>query len=221
MAKRRLGQILVDLGYINEDQLWDVLEEQKASPGEVIGRVAIRMGLVTDGQVSEALAEQWGMQVVSLKDTTITPKVLELVPETMASIYKIMPVSLKNNVLTVAMADPQNIAALDDLRNFLGYDVRGAVSNPADIQAAIERYYADKPFAMKVIGKYAKETDHEALDRTYEFYKRAGFRRELVTSEPGLQGILDFLSESMPEAKTAKPAQFFDDRIVRQVNATK
>lgn len=144
MAKRRLGQILVDLGYINEDQLWDILEEQKSSPGEVIGRVAIRLGLATDAQVSEALAEQWGMQVVSLKDTTITPKVLELVPETMASIYKIMPVSLKNNVLTVAMADPQNIAALDDLRNFLGYDVRGAVSNPADIQEAIERYYADK-----------------------------------------------------------------------------
>ena len=57
MAKRRLGQILVDLGYINEDQLWDVLEEQKKSPGEVIGQVAVRMGLVTEAQLSEALAE--------------------------------------------------------------------------------------------------------------------------------------------------------------------
>ena len=160
MAKRRLGQILVDLGYINEDQLWDILEEQKSSPGEVIGRVAIRMGLATDAQVSEALAEQWGMQVVSLKDTTITPKVLDLVPETMASIYKIMPVSLKNNVLTVAMADPQNIAALDDLRNFLGYDVRGAVSNPADIQAAIERYYADKQESIEdVINSLEEDED--------------------------------------------------------------
>ncbi len=164
MAKRRLGQILVDLGYINEDQLWDILEEQKKSPGEVIGRVAIRMGLVTDPQVSEALAEQWGMQVVSLKDTTITPKVLELVPETMASIYKIMPVSLKNNVLTVAMADPQNIGALDDLRNFLGYDVRGAVSNPADIQAAIERYYADKQESIEDVIS-GLEDDEEWEDR--------------------------------------------------------
>ncbi|MBI3865194.1 MAG: Flp pilus assembly complex ATPase component TadA [Planctomycetia bacterium] len=165
MAKRRLGQILVDLGYINEDQLWDVLEEQKKSPGEVIGRVAVRMGLVTDVQVSEALAEQWGMQVVSLKDTTITPKVLELVPETMASIYKIMPVSLKNNVLTVAMADPQNIAALDDLRNFLGYDVRGAVSNPADIQEAIERYYADKQESIEDVIS-GLEDDEDWVDRT-------------------------------------------------------
>jgi NitT/TauT family transport system substrate-binding protein len=89
------------------------------------------------------------------------------------------------------------------------------------VRAGIERFYADKPFAMKVVGKYTKETDQEVLDRTYEFFKRAGFRRELVTSEPGLQGILDFLSESMPEAKTAKPSQFFDDRIVRQVNAGK
>jgi len=89
------------------------------------------------------------------------------------------------------------------------------------VRAGIERYYSDKPFAMKVIGKYTKETDQEVLDRSYEFYKKAGFRRELVTSEPGLQGILDFLSESIPEAKSAKPAQFFDDRFVRQVNAGK
>jgi type IV pilus assembly protein PilB len=144
MAQRRLGQILVDLGYLNEDQLWDVLEEQKQSPGEVIGQVAVRMGLVTQEQVTEALAEQWVMSVVNLDETSIPPKVLELVPETMASIYKIMPISLKDDVLTVAMADPQNVAALDDLRNFLGYDVRGAVSTLQAVEAAIARHYASR-----------------------------------------------------------------------------
>jgi type IV pilus assembly protein PilB len=144
MPSRRLGQILVDLGYLTEDQLWDVLEQQKQSPGEIIGRVAVRMGLVTEAQVSEALAEQWGMQVINLPETTIPPKVLELVPETMATIYKIMPISLKDNQLTVAMADPQNVGALDDLRNFLGLDVRGAVSNEQHVQEAIARYYADR-----------------------------------------------------------------------------
>jgi type IV pilus assembly protein PilB len=100
------------------------------------------MGLVTQEQVTEALAEQWGMSVVNLDETSIPPKVLELVPETMASIYKIMPISLKDDVLTVAMADPQNVAALDDLRNFLGYDVRGAVSTLQAVEAAIARHYA-------------------------------------------------------------------------------
>lgn len=142
MAQRKLGQILVDLGYLDEDQLWDVLEEQKQSPGEVIGQVAKRMGFVTEEQITEALAEQFGMPVINLAETTIPPKVLELVPETMASVYKIMPVSLMDDVLTVAMADPQNLAALDDLRNFLGYDVRGAVSSLPEVEGAIERHYA-------------------------------------------------------------------------------
>ncbi len=165
MARRRLGQILVDLGYLSEDQLWDILEEQKQSPGEVIGRVAVRMGLVSDVQVGEALAEQWGMQVVNLPETNIPPKVLELVPETMASIYKIMPVSLKNDVLTVAMADPQNVAALDDLRNFLGFDVRGAVSNEAHVQQAIERYYADKQESIEdVISGLESDEDLQEID---------------------------------------------------------
>jgi ABC-type nitrate/sulfonate/bicarbonate transport system substrate-binding protein len=87
------------------------------------------------------------------------------------------------------------------------------------VRSGIDRYYSDKPFAMKVIGKYTKENDREVLDRTYEFYRKAGFRREMITSEPGLQGMLDFLSETIPEAKTAKPRQFFDDRFVRQVDS--
>lgn len=89
------------------------------------------------------------------------------------------------------------------------------------VRQGIDRYYADKPFAMKVIGKYTKENDQEVLERTYEFYKKAGFRREMVTSEPGLQGMLDFLAETIPEAKNAKPSQFFDDRFVRQLNSAK
>ena len=168
MARRRLGQILVDLGFLTEDQLWDVLEQQKQSPGEVIGRVAIRMGLVSEAQVTEALAEQSGMQVVNLTELTIPPKVLEMVPETMASIYKIMPISLKNDVLTVAMADPQNVSALDDLRNFLGVDVRGAVSNEVHIQQAIARYYADRAESIEdVIGGLDAE-DEDAEEKGYK-----------------------------------------------------
>ena len=151
MAQRRLGQILVDLGYLTEDQLWDVLESQKQSQGEIIGQVAIRMGFVNEGQVTEALAEQWGMPVVNLAETTIPAKALELVPQTMADVYKIVPISLKDNVLTVAMADPQNLGALDDLRSMLGVEVRGAVSNAKDIDAAIARQYAGREESIEDI----------------------------------------------------------------------
>jgi ABC-type nitrate/sulfonate/bicarbonate transport system substrate-binding protein len=87
------------------------------------------------------------------------------------------------------------------------------------LRTGIDRYYSDKGFAIKVISKYNKETDPDALEKSYEFYRRAGFRRDLMISEPGVQGILDFLSETIPEARKAKPSQFFDDRLVRQVDS--
>lgn len=162
MAMRKLGQILVDLGHLTEDQLWDVLEEQKQSPGEVIGQVAVRMGLISDAQVTEALAEQWGMAIVNLQETTIPPKALELVPQTMAELYKVMPIALRDGVLTVAMSDPQNVGALDDLRNFLNLEVRGAVSNSRDIEAAIAKYYADKQDSIEdVIGELEEALGEE------------------------------------------------------------
>ena len=89
------------------------------------------------------------------------------------------------------------------------------------VRVGIDRYNSDKPFTIKVIAKYTKETDADFLDRTYEFYRKAGFRRELMISGPGMRGILDFLSETLPEAKKATPAQFFDDRFVRQVNSAR
>jgi type IV pilus assembly protein PilB len=169
MAQRRLGQILVDLGYLTEDQLWDVLEEQKQGGGEIIGQVAVRMGFVTQEQVTEALAEQWGLPVVNLNETTINPKVLEDVPQTMAELYKIMPLSKKDNVLTVAMADPQNLAALDDLRNMLGCDVRGAVSNAKDVEAAIARYYADREESIEdIIGQLESDNEEGPKGRGYD-----------------------------------------------------
>jgi len=169
MAQRKLGQILVDLGYINDDQLWDILEEQKQSPGQPIGQVAVRMGLVNQRQVTEALANQWGMPVINLEETNIPPQVLEIVPQPMAEMYRIMPVSIKNNVLTVAMADPQNVGVLDDLRNFLGHEIRGAVSSQADVEAAITRYYADREESIEdVIEQLSTDEDSEKRIRGYD-----------------------------------------------------
>ena len=182
MATRRIGQILVDLGYLTEDQLWDVLEEQKQSPGEVLGQVAVRLELVTFEQVTEALAEQWGMPVVNLRETVIPPKVLDLVPQTMAEIYKIVPISLKNDLLTVAMGDPHNVAALDDLRNFLGFDVRGAVSNMQDVEESIARHYADKEDSIEdVLSELSEGEDaFDILAGKHDI----GSEEELVNSTP-------------------------------------
>jgi len=142
MALRRIGQILVDLGFIGDEQLEMLLDEQQQRPGELFGQIAMSMGLITDDQLAQALAEQMGMRVVNLADITVSPEVLAHVTEPMAQLYRIIPISFKDNSLTIAMCDPQKLSILDELRSFLGYDIRAVVATERDVLRALERYYA-------------------------------------------------------------------------------
>ncbi|MGE5756761.1 MAG: GspE/PulE family protein [Planctomycetaceae bacterium] len=141
---RRLGTILVDMGYLDEERLWDVLEEQKRSGHEPIGKVAVRLGLVKEEQVLKALGEQLGMKVIKLSEMTIPAELTELVNETMATAFKIVPVSQnkRDKRVTVALAEPQNPATLDSIRSFLQVEVKGVIAAEGEVMAAIERLYA-------------------------------------------------------------------------------
>ena len=142
MALRRIGQIFVDLGFMGDEQLEMLVEEQQQRPGELIGQIAIGMGLITDDQLAQALAEQMGMQVISLADVAVPPEVLAYVTEPMAQLYRIVPVSFKDDTLTVAMCDPQKLSVIDELRSFLGYNIRAVVATEKDVATALVRYYS-------------------------------------------------------------------------------
>ncbi len=132
---------MVDLGFISERQLGMLIEEQRGRRGELLGQVAISMGLVNEEQLAQALAEQMGMQVINLNEVVIPPEVLAHITEPMAQLYRIIPVSFRDNTLTVAMADPQKLSVIDELRSFLGYDIRAVVAPEKDVLRALERYY--------------------------------------------------------------------------------
>ena len=154
MAKR-IGTILTDLGFLDEEGLMEALEEQKGSGEELFGKVAVRLGKVTEDQVLRALGEQFGMKVVRLADLTIPPEATELVNETMAQAFKVVPIAVarKDKSITVAMADPQNPSTLDSLKSFLGVEVRGAVASEKDVLATIERIYAGKQESIQDVVK--------------------------------------------------------------------
>lgn len=143
MAMRRIGQILVDMGYLSDEQLELLVDEQKQQPGQLFGRVAMDMGLVTDEQVAQALGEQMGVKVVTVADLTIDKEVLGMVTEPMAQMYRIVPTEFDGNTLTVAMCDPQNLAVQDELRTFLGVNIRVVVTTESSMNAALERYYGE------------------------------------------------------------------------------
>ncbi len=187
---RRLGTIMVDMGYLDEETLWKVIEEQKRSGSDLLGKVAVRMGLVKEDQVLKALGEQLGMKVVKLADITIPAELTELVNESMATAYKIVPVSQnkKDKSLTVAMAEPQNPSTLDSLKMFLSTEVKGAIATEADVMAAIERLYAGHHESIQDVVKQIEEDKGLSADgRAQRQHDRPGGDRRDGRGRAGAQ----------------------------------
>jgi len=138
--RKPLGRILLDAGVINSEQLDEALNLQRKEGG-VLGQILVTLGHCRGEQIAHALAVQAGMQVVDLGKMDIPPEVIARIPANVAKIYRVVPIEFEAGILTVAMADPTNIAALDDLMFLLSIKVRGATSSGAAVDAAIEKYY--------------------------------------------------------------------------------
>ncbi len=141
MAIKRIGQVMIDHGFITPEQLDILLEKQKEHRHELIGQLAISMGLISDEQLVEVLADHLNVPAYNLAETDIQAEVIAIITPTMADVYKIIPVSLEGNVLTIVMAQPQQLQVIDELRTLLGYDIRPAVASEADINKAYAKYY--------------------------------------------------------------------------------
>ena len=142
MALKRIGQILVDLGLIDETQLETMLEEQQARGGDLLGRIGLSLGFYTDEQLGEALAEQWNTTFITLYDQEIPTDTLRLLSEPMAQLYRVIAIKMSGNRLTVATAAPQKIQIADELRTLLGYEIDIVVATDPEIDKALEKYYS-------------------------------------------------------------------------------
>ncbi len=157
MALKRLGQILTDLGLIDEEQLQEMLTEQEARGGELLGRVGVSLGFFSDEQLGEALAEQWNTVFVTLYDKQITHSLVDIISKTMAEMYRVVPLTLEDNQLTIATADPQKIQIADELRVFLGYEIHVVVATDAEIDKAIETFYSGEVDTVESIVEELEE----------------------------------------------------------------
>ncbi len=141
MAIRKIGQIFVDLGFITDEQLEMLLEEQNQNPGQLIGRIAEDMGLVSDEQLIQALAEQFSMQTVDIEGFTPPADARDKVTDAMAQLYRVLPLQFNDDVLTLATCDPQNLSMQDELRRFVGHEIRLLVATETQIQRGIDKFY--------------------------------------------------------------------------------
>jgi type IV pilus assembly protein PilB len=159
-VSRRLGDLLVAEGLINREQLQRALLAQKGTT-EKLGSLLVRLNLVSEDQLVGFLARQYGIPSVTLSQLDIDPDVLKLVPAQMARKYEIVPVERKANVLTLAMADPTNVFALDDVAFMTNFQVLPVVAAQGAIRKAIERNY---DVQLSAIGEVIHELEGEVGD---------------------------------------------------------
>ncbi|MFA4828327.1 MAG: type II secretion system protein GspE, partial [Thermodesulfovibrionales bacterium] len=132
----KLGQILIAAGVITEEHLKEALALQKKSSGR-LGTNLVKLGHVTEDKLVTFLSKQYGVSAINLADYKIDASVLKLVPADMAKKYMMMPVARVGATLTVAMADPSNVFAVDDIKFMTGYNVEIVIATESALINAI------------------------------------------------------------------------------------
>jgi type IV pilus assembly protein PilB len=139
-AHKRLGELLIEAKAISEQDLAAAIAEQRKS-GDLLGATLIRMGVLTEPALMKVLQAQLGTPLIDLNEEPAEEQAINLIKEQMARKYMALPIHIENRSLIVAMADPLNVAALEDLRFHSGMFIKPVLALPSQIAEAIERYY--------------------------------------------------------------------------------
>ncbi|MFS8500797.1 MAG: type II secretion system ATPase GspE [Caldicoprobacter sp.] len=153
--RKRLGELLVEKGMITREQLKEALALQK-STGKKLGEILISQNLISEAQMAEVLQEQLGISFVDLNKVTLEPKMAEYIPFMLAKRHTLIPIKEENGKLYIAMEDPLNFAAVDDVKRVSKMDVVPLISFGEAIKNAINRLYGME-YAEKAVQDYTKE----------------------------------------------------------------
>ncbi|MDP4143033.1 MAG: ATPase, T2SS/T4P/T4SS family [Bacillota bacterium] len=163
--KKRLGDLLVEAGKITSEQLKDQLVKQKTS-GKRLGELLIEEGIITEDDIVNVLEMQLGIPRAYLDFITIEEAAVKTIPEGLAKKYGLIPIALEDDKLSVAMSDPMNIFALDDVRIASGYEIETLIATSSEIQRALDKVYTGQS-VEKAAEELNKENERkqEADDR--------------------------------------------------------
>ncbi|AGK98211.1 GspE/PulE family protein [Clostridium pasteurianum] len=153
--KKRIGDLLVDSGKITEEQLQTVLKKQKAT-GKRIGELLIEEKFLSQDDVIDILEIQNGIPRVYMEMTNVDKEAIQAVPESLANKYVLIPIKIKDNTIHVAMVDPLNMFALDDVKIASGYEVEPLLATKDEIVKAIDKYYSSQ-YIQKAAEDLTKE----------------------------------------------------------------
>jgi type IV pilus assembly protein PilB len=156
----RIGELLLKEKRITPEQLQEVLAYQKANGGK-LGLILVKLGFVKDEDITALLSKQYGVPSINLLQFDIDPAVIKLIPGETAHKYQIIPLSRNGATLTIAMTDPTNVFAMDDIKFMTGYNVEPVVASEGAVNDALERYY---PTQVKKVEAPGSTSGGSALD---------------------------------------------------------
>ncbi len=136
----RLGELLVNAGKITDDQLENALSAQQTDGGRV-GTHLVKMGFIDDDDLVEFLSQRYGVPAINLGEIEVDESIIGIIPAEVARKYTILPVSKAGAKLTIAMVDPTNVFAMDDVKFMTGYNVEPVVASDSSLRGAIDQYY--------------------------------------------------------------------------------
>src|SRR5688500_2468146 len=136
----RIGELLLKEKRITPDQLQEALNYQKANGGK-LGFNLVKLGMVRDEEITGILSKQYGVPSINLNQFEIDAAVIKLIPADTAKKYQIIPLSRAGATLTIAMTDPTNVFAMDDIKFMTGYNVEPVVASEVAIVESIDKYY--------------------------------------------------------------------------------
>lgn len=143
VVSKLLGELLLERGIINQAQLEKALTIQREKGG-LIGQILVGLGYVSEEAIAQALTVQYGFPYLPLESYDITPDVIKLIPENVASQYNLIAVDKIEDLVTVAMSNPLNIQAIEDVEMITKCKVQVFVSTMTDVNNAIGKYYIKK-----------------------------------------------------------------------------
>ncbi|MBN1913449.1 MAG: hypothetical protein JW788_03520 [Candidatus Omnitrophica bacterium] len=143
VINKQLGELLVERGLINLKQLEEGLNLQKERGG-LIGEILVSLGFVKEEDIAQSLTAQYGFPYLPLNSYEISPEVIGIIPGRVVKQYMLLPIDKIGNNLTLAMSNPLNAHAIEDIELLSGCTVQTFVSTSSDIREAIDRYYKDK-----------------------------------------------------------------------------
>ena len=159
---KQLGQILLEQGLVTEEHLQRALEEHRNTP-KSLGRVLIDLGYIRERDLVRALAEQVGLEFVDLAEYRIDASATALLPEALCRRYRALPIGEEDGKLLVAMSDPANVYALDDIRTITGREVRPVVATSNDVEQAIAKFSGMGDQVEALASEAAEALDDETV----------------------------------------------------------